>query len=140
MIIILVPLRTVSEANTREHWAPRAKRAKLQRTAAASICSEYYGKVKPPVRVTLVRIGKRKLDSDNLAGSFKHVQDGVADALRVDDGDDSKVLWRYRQEIGKDYAVRIEIEQCACVAKPPARDGATGYYDSSACPVHRRQP
>lgn len=61
-----------------------------------------------PATVTITRIGKRKLDSDNLAISAKHVRDGIADAYGVDDGSDL-YTWNYAQEIGKDYAVRIEI-------------------------------
>lgn len=36
-------------------------------------------------------------------------RDGIADALGVDDGDESKVTWSYAQERG-DYGVRVKIE------------------------------
>lgn len=104
-----IPVQTKSEANLREHWAVRAKRAKAQRFAAHvatdSICAEQNRRFMVQVRsvirfggtrITLTRIAKRDLDSDNLAGSGKHIRDGIADSLRIDDG--AKNLdWQYRQ-------------------------------------------
>lgn len=60
-----------------------------------------------PVTVTLVRVGPRALDDDNLAFAFKAIRDGVADALGVKDHD-ARVTWAYAQEKGP-YAVRIEL-------------------------------
>lgn len=60
------------------------------------------------VVVTLTRLGPRKLDSDNLAGSFKAIRDGVADALGIDDGSEL-IQWEYRQEKSKECSVVIEI-------------------------------
>lgn len=60
-----------------------------------------------PVTVTLVRVGPRALDDDNLAYAFKAIRDGVADALGVKDHD-ARVTWAYAQERGA-YAVRIEL-------------------------------
>lgn len=60
-----------------------------------------------PVTVTLVRVGPRALDDDNLAFAFKAVRDGVADALGVKDHD-ARVTWVYAQERGP-YAIRIEL-------------------------------
>jgi len=57
-------------------------------------------RVMPPVRVTLVRVGGRRLDPDNLAASWKSVQDAVARFLSVDDGDTARVHWTYRQQPG----------------------------------------
>lgn len=64
----------------------------------------------PPADVFLTRIAPRKLDSDNLAASFKHVRDEVARWLGVDDGIES-VVWHYAQRQGKpkEYAVMIEV-------------------------------
>ena len=60
-----------------------------------------------PVVVTLVRVGSKALDDDNLAYAFKAIRDGVADALGVKDHD-PRVSWAYAQEKGP-YAVRIEV-------------------------------
>ncbi len=98
-----IQTRAVSLANQREHWGKRASRAKLQRKLA-------WLKARPgelPLIVILTRIGKRRLDGDNLQGALKSVRDGVADRLGVDDGS-PLVRWEYAQEVGKDYAVRIE--------------------------------
>lgn len=48
------------------------------------------------VIVKLTRVGPRKLDDDNLAGSLKAVRDAIAAALGVDDRD-PKVQWAYSQ-------------------------------------------
>lgn len=43
----------------------------------------------------------RMLDSDNLAGAFKAVRDGVAEAMGIDDGSE-RLEWRYAQTQGED--------------------------------------
>jgi len=112
MISFSLPIRTVSEANSREHWSAKAKRARGQRLMArvetisrrvALHCVSF------PLTITLTRIGKRMLDSDNLSRSFKAIRDGVADGLDIDDGDE-RLVWIYGQEIGKEYGVRIEVK------------------------------
>lgn len=111
MICINLPIRTISEANTREHWSKVARRAKGQRTYAkleVLLRRSCLHGIAYPITITLTRIGKRRLDSDNLQRSFKAVRDGVADGIGIDDGD-SRLVWLYGQEIGKEYGVRIEI-------------------------------
>lgn len=98
-----IPVRAVSLANQREHWAPRAKRAKQHRYIACLSAKAH----KLPLIVILTRIGKKRLDGDNLQGSLKSVRDGIADRLGIDDAS-PLVRWEYEQEIGKEYAVRIE--------------------------------
>jgi crossover junction endodeoxyribonuclease RusA len=111
IISVLLPIRTVSEANLREHWGAKAKRAKQQRATAKLGLYNRRGLGKSKrLSILIVRIGARKLDSDNLARSAKAVRDGIADALGVDDGDE-KISWFYGQEIGKPYSVRVEIEE-----------------------------
>jgi hypothetical protein len=62
------------------------------------------------VRVRIVRIGPRKLDSDNLAISAKGIRDGIAQRLGINDGSD-RITWSYAQARGKrkEYSVRVEI-------------------------------
>ena len=110
---IYLPIRTVSESNQSEHWAFRARRAQQQRSiAVAVIRSELrqFGYL-PPHLITMTRIALRRLDVGNLATSMKHVQDGVADALGINDGD-ARISWLYAQRKGKpqEYAVEVEIE------------------------------
>ena len=111
----VVPVRTVSEANRREHWSVKAKRAKQQREAAGMMMVSmgvHRGRPKPPLSVTLTRVAPRKLDTDNLARSLKAVRDGIADALGIDDGDE-RVAWLYAQRRGaaKTYEVEVEIRE-----------------------------
>ena len=106
-----LPLRLVNLANESEHWATRARRAKVQREAGALM---FAGRPRPvlPLLITITRIGPRRMDSDGLAISGKHVRDGVADWLRIDDGHPA-IEWRYEQERGKpkQYAVRGELSE-----------------------------
>jgi hypothetical protein len=62
-----------------------------------------------PLEITLVRVGKRDLDDDNLAGAFKAVRDGVADWLGINDGS-KKLVWKYEQTRG-DTAITVRFRQ-----------------------------
>lgn len=107
----MLPVRTVSEANAHEHWRKRAKRAKHQRGLAVLVMRGHGYKIPaPPLFVRITRIAPRALDSDNLAGSQKHVRDGVADWLGINDRD-PRIQWVYAQAKGapKFYAVRVEV-------------------------------
>ena len=110
----MLPIKTVSESNQRGHWAKKARRARQQRDAAylvirSAISAGGLPDGLPEHRtIFLTRISPRKLDSDNLSSSLKAVRDGVADALGIDDGDE-RFEWRYAQERGKVYSVRVEI-------------------------------
>jgi hypothetical protein len=111
----VVNIRTVSEANraSHEHWRKRQQRAKQQRSNAAwsaEACSKPKRWPLPCV-IKLTRIAPSNgLDSDNLPVSMKHVRDGIADAMGIDDRD-PRVTWEYSQERGapKQYAVRVEV-------------------------------
>lgn len=78
----------MSEANQREHWAAKNRRKKSQQ-AAVILTLRPLGVPHPPLDVFLTRIAPKRLDSDNLAGSMKHIRDAIARWLGVDDGDDS---------------------------------------------------
>jgi uncharacterized protein (DUF3084 family) len=111
-VTVTLPIRTESEANLREHWAKKNKRVQAQRQAAKMLTICHRQKVKGcnSISVTLTRIAPRKLDTDNLARSFKAVRDGIADGLNIDDGS-AQFQWSYAQEKGKpkEYSVRAEI-------------------------------
>jgi hypothetical protein len=116
-ITFTIPIKTVSEANAHTHWRVRQKRAKLQRTVAfahlmARMDGRARGELLRPCVVTLTRVSPRPLDSDNLAGSQKHIRDGVADVLGIDDRD-PRVTWDYAQQKGKprEYAVIVNIQE-----------------------------
>lgn len=108
---VTLPIATVSEANRRDHWSTRARRAKMQRwTVAAKLHGEKLPKL--PVVVTLTRLAPRELDTDNLAGAMKAIRDGVADAYGLKSDRDARVTWRYAQERADQWhaGVRIAIQ------------------------------
>jgi hypothetical protein len=95
---VFVPCTIKSEANSRDHWATKAKRVKAQRQLAklwvhGRICeftrreniraSELH---KRDVIVQLHVTRSRRLDDDNLTSGLKAIRDGVADALGRNDG------------------------------------------------------
>jgi len=112
VISVLLPVRAISPNETSgEHWSKRSRRAKAHRDATAWAL---YKQKKPPLPcwVTLTRIAPKRLDEgDNLAMSMKHVRDGVAEWLGIDDGG-VLAQWLYAQRRGEayQYAVLIEIE------------------------------
>ena len=112
MISLTLPIRTVSESNAREHWAVKARRAKRQRHATALALRGLVQDLPPwsHLFVTLTRVSPGTLDVDNNVSSAKHIQDGIADALGIDDGD-PRVSWFYAQERAPrgHYAVRVEV-------------------------------
>jgi hypothetical protein len=113
-----IPLRTVSEINSHAHWRARQKRAKAQRSAAFMFTMWFGREMARRVEaggsliVTITRIAPRSLDSDNLAGSQKHVRDGIADAIGIDDRD-PRVEWRYAQSRGArgQYSVEVNVAE-----------------------------
>lgn len=120
-----MPVKTISEANTREYWAAKNRRKNAQQrdTQRAWKAQRRIHVVNSwghgllvgidfafPCTVRLTRVGPKRLDADNLAGSFKHVQDEIARQLGVDDGDE-RIKWEYEQvAVGKRvYQVRVEV-------------------------------
>jgi len=110
--VFLLPLKTVSEMNSRGHWGKRAARARKERKTACAETKARHASL--PCVVTLTRIGHNELDDDNLGSALKAVRDGVADSFEIDDRD-KRVEWRYAQEKcgrGK-FAVQVMIESKA---------------------------
>jgi len=110
---VMAGIRTVSAANAREHWAVKAKRNKSERTAIRayfSTCPPSLRLTDAPLVVSLCRFGKRLLDDDNLAGSFKAIRDEVAACLGRDDGPKAGIRWVYQQTTAKDYWIEIEVK------------------------------
>ncbi len=104
-----VPVKTVSEANRREHWAKRHKRTNMQRYIAKIFtCIEMSSQYGAVIRIKLVRYAPRELDSDNVCSALKAVRDGVADGLAINDGD-KRIVWIYDQFVSKTYGVDVEV-------------------------------
>ena len=107
---VTIPVRLISEANARGHWAAKARRAtkgRQQGRLAVQILRAHNYPVADARIVTLTRIAPRRLDDDNLRGAFKFVRDGIADALGINDGSYA-VEWMYDQKPGK-YAVEVVL-------------------------------
>lgn len=107
---LVIPMHTVSEANRRDHWRIKAKRVTAQRYSVAWAWAAARWPCGKPRVVTLTRLAPRELDDDNLTGSFKAVRDQVAEECGFNDREKS-VMWVYRQEKSKTYAVRIEVQR-----------------------------
>lgn len=109
-------IKTVSEANQREHWRTKHGRKKSQQSDFHLLWRGYGRQGKPVVlqgsTVIFTRYSCKELDQDNLAGAFKHVQDQLARELGIDDGDGS-VKWRYEQQrISKrEHYFTVEIQE-----------------------------
>jgi len=110
------PIKTVSEANRpgRESWRTQWERKKDQKASMHyDLCNALRGRqVKLPCTVTLVRVGPKLMDDDNLARAFKAIRDSIANKLGVDDGETDKIRFRYDQiAIGKHkYLVKVNIQ------------------------------
>lgn len=113
----VIPLKTVSEANTRG-WQRKANRTREARAAVTAALGRHLAAVAPfaeayhrgeVVRVTITRLGGAKLDRmANLGMALKACEDAVALVFGADDGADN---WRCdpRQEPGGPVGVRIEL-------------------------------
>lgn len=126
-----LPLRTVSEANVRDRWRTRARRAADHRGTVAKALRPRTG-VLPKgesIDVELVRVSAGTLDDDNLRSALKAVRDGVADALGLKSDADPRVRWSYSQqrcERGQ-HAVRINVAMSdATSSEAPHQKGLTG--------------
>lgn len=126
-IIWELPLKTVSEANSSEHWSVSSKRHRQQQFFVRSLFKHEATAISLPCCVKMVRVGPRYLDAeDNLPMAFKWIKDEISVCMlpehrkfykdkknkikeikgRADD--DKRIKWEYAQEKGK-TGIRIEI-------------------------------
>jgi hypothetical protein len=114
-----IPLKTVSGANSREHWGAKAKRVAKERAqtglailvAGAKTTLKGYAPSASRIVVTLTRVAPRALDEgDNLPASLKGVRDELAKAMGLDDRD-RRLAFVYLQRRGavREHAVEVEI-------------------------------
>jgi hypothetical protein len=116
-ILLEIPMRLMSEANTHQHWRKKYERNKRQQKAVRLTWLSKRPHVSLPCRISFTRSGPRKLDFDNLVYAFKAIRDEVADLLipGKENGQadsDERLEFSYKQEIGL-YGIRIEIEELA---------------------------
>ncbi len=113
-IEIILPIRTVSEANNFDHWTKKQKRHKKQKWWVELAFTQC--KCQIPCVITLIRLAPRFLDAeDNLRMSVKYIKDYIAAYITGDHrpgrADGSKLLtWHYDQVKSKQYAIKIIIE------------------------------
>ena len=113
---ITLPIRTVSEANSSEHWSKKSRRHRIQKKTIWAALHQKRPQIEIPIEFTLTRVAPRSIDFDNLVSSFKWIADACAEyvhpglqAGRADS--DKNITFKYAQEKStpKTYAVRIEI-------------------------------
>lgn len=108
----LLPIKTISESNSTEHWSKKHKRHKKQQKAIWWQFVSTKPQISLPCTVYLIRLGKKLLDDDNLAISFKWIRDAIADNLipglapgQADS--DPRITWQYKQENAKSNGIKI---------------------------------
>ena len=93
-----VPLRAISYANTRMHWAAKAKVVSRDKLITKMAWLEAGApKIPVPGVVMLVRVAPRRLDDDNLRGALKAVRDQIAELAGVNDAKTELVRYEYDQ-------------------------------------------
>lgn len=113
---LILPLRTVSEANCFEPWQKKHKRHKAQKKAAFFAILEFKHLIKLPCRLTYVRYAPKLLDKhDNLPISMKYLNDQICAEITNDHrpgrADDNELIEiKYDQVKSKVYGVKIIIE------------------------------
>jgi hypothetical protein len=100
-------LRLVNGANDHSHWRKQWERDQATKALVVNALARIT--VPPsPWRVTIVRVGPRRLDGDGATISAKYVQDGIAAWAGVDDGD-PRWTWEPVVRERGGYCVRVTI-------------------------------
>lgn len=114
-IEILLPLRTVSEANCFEPWMKKHKRHKDQKRAVMFAMIPIKEVIRTPCTIRITRFAPKGLDAhDNLRMAVKYILDQTCAEIMNDfrpgraDGSD-QLSFEYAQEKSKTYAIKIEI-------------------------------
>lgn len=118
-LTLTLPVKVISEANDRSHWAERNRRRAVQDDAVSLALAGWSAITATlgfrlrngrPVSVSFTRLGGRGLDKDdNLPMAFKWVRDAIAREIGVDDGHEG-YRWSYSQEPGGPVGIRIVLE------------------------------
>jgi hypothetical protein len=122
-----LPIKTVSEMNSNEHWRTKSNRHRnQQRLINLLLCSELQ-KVTLPCTIKFVRLAIREIDEDNLPPCFKYIKDQICAELFPDKvvsyttklgqrnknkgftDNDKRIKWEYAQEKSRLLGIRIEV-------------------------------
>ena len=96
----------VNPLNERCHWGTRARRIRAQLRRLEDALRGAVPPAGPPWRVTITRHGPRLLDDDGAIASAKHIRDGVAHWLGVDDGRVDLVTFAVSQDVWEHLRTR----------------------------------
>lgn len=114
-----LPIKTVNEANSREHWHKKSVRHTVQKSAILYLLRGKIDESFLPCIIKLTRIAPRKLDKwDNLPMSFKWILDAITSLLVPDKAigqsdSDPRIQVEYEQIKGEinEYAIEVEIRK-----------------------------
>ena len=116
-IRFIVPIKTISRANSSEHWRSRDARVRRERTTTVLAWRAVGSPPIPtPSTVTLTRVAPRAMDDDNLRMSMKAIRDQIAELAGVDDRHSKIIRYEYDQRKPskpKTYEVEVLIEERA---------------------------
>jgi hypothetical protein len=110
-----LPILTVSEANSSEHWTKKHKRHRIQKGWVSAAMRSESKEIDLPCHIKLTRLAPRILDKDdNLPMAFKFIKDQISDELIPGKAagladDDPRLSWSYDQQKSKEKSVKIEI-------------------------------
>lgn len=114
-IILVLPIRTVSEGNCFEPWQKKHKRHKAQKLQIRLAMLSIKKNIMLPCKIKLTRYAPRSLDVfENLPMAFKYIVDALCEELTGDyvpgRADSNKeIVLSCDQEKSKEYGIRIEI-------------------------------
>jgi hypothetical protein len=114
-LTLTLPLLTVSEANTFEHWSKKHKRHKAQKDLVAFVLKPLLSYLKLPCHIKLTRFAPRKLDMhDNLPMSLKYIVDACCSIVTGNSASgqadsDDRISIEYDQNTCPEYGVGIEF-------------------------------
>lgn len=116
-MLIKIPIKLASEANSSEHWTKSSKRHRQQKLVTRAYINKHLDKIPVPCVVTLTRHSPRPYDCDNNTNAFKYVRDAVSEAIlncklagRADS--DPRIKWQYGRDKTSDaeYFITIKIK------------------------------
>ncbi len=115
IVDLVIPQRTTTGLNAREHRFERSQRVAIERgRTAVYLASVRLGlhllRASTPLVVTLTRIspGHVPPDDDNVVGGLKGIRDEIAKWLGIDDRFHRLVRYRYQSAHGE-WGVRVQI-------------------------------
>ena len=110
-------IRTVSEANSSEHWSKKCKRHQTQKKLVKWLLTYKKPLNQTPLTITLTRVAPRYMDPSNLVSSFKYIEDACAEYFhpglapgRADGFGDIQFIHKQIKGNPKEYKIKIEFK------------------------------